>query len=102
MAELKVAHAELVSQNTKLAAAVSAMHEELQKCHLYLDAMGTPWPEGARLPDRVVVAAKRWFAKHGGVESSDNVSATLRKMLLAAGEWRCIYPGAYPDDVPTL
>ena len=102
IAELTVAHAELVAQNTKLAAAVAAMTEELRTCHAYLDALQVPWPEKARLPDRVVAGAKRWFAKHGGIESSDHVSSALRGMLRDAGEWRCLYPGAYPDDVPKL
>jgi len=102
MAELKVAHAELVGMNKKLAEAVASLTEELRNCHGYLDVLHVPFPEGARLPDRVVAGIKLWFTKRGGAESSDHVSATLRKMLLAAGEWRCLYPGAYVDDDATL
>lgn len=105
-AELEVMCAELTAQNQKLTLALAEYREQIVRCHRYLDALRVPSATedapGMLLHDRVVAGVKLWFAKHGGMESSDHVSTTLRAMLQAAGEWRCLYPGAYPDDVPTL
>lgn len=109
-AELEVLCAELTQQNVKLIQTVTELQEQVDAIHRYLDALHVPKTadkedldaEPYTLPKRVVAGAKLWFAKRGGIESSDHVSSTLRKMLRAAGEWRCLNPGAYPEEALRL
>lgn len=106
MADLKVAHAELVKENggqrkelERLWEATQEMSAEFEKLHRYLDALHAP--TGMPPSARAIEAVKIWFRKRGGVESSDHVSTTLRDMLRTAGEWRACYPDFYKTPDPT-